>query len=278
MTKSVGFQFNKQPAPKVSHSRDINFALLITLFLISALILPAEAAQHPIIEKIILQSKSCQPNYYFSPEEIESKQRHLAYLDKTAELLQLKNADRWYLESERLNLIPVNRCIIRGNKEYIKPENQNILKVLNVNTIVNTDFMAHNIVAGKTYGFKYTFVPINPAAYPKGESIISIMNAFNAIAQATPNERVYISCFHGKHRTSLLAAMYQFLGEYAIDPDRACDYATTQNDKAWEQAVLIANLGVLTYNVPNTYKHFYADFTKSVCEEKSDKFFQKLGA
>lgn len=251
------------------------FAVCLLLFF-PLIKLPAQATQHPLIEKLIIQSRTCQPNYYFSSEQIESKLRHLTYLDKIAELLETKNADQWYLQSERLNLIPVNKCVVRGNKEFFKPENQDLLKALKVNNLVNMDFVAHNIVKGKTYGFKYTFAPINPAAYPKRESAIAIMNVLNILSFASPDGRIYISCFYGKHRSSLLSAIYQFIGEYAINPKQACERANTERDQGWNQGVAIANLGVLTYNMPTAYKRFYRNLTDSICKENSAEFLQKL--
>ncbi|MDJ0625972.1 MAG: hypothetical protein QNJ31_06370 [Candidatus Caenarcaniphilales bacterium] len=251
--------------------------IFFLLFAVTLLFnLPSVAKQHSTIQKIIEQSKYCQPNFYFSKEDIESSDKNLRFLDKTALLLNYKKADYWYFHSKEMNLIPLNLCALRGNKKYYKDENKRFLRELRISTIINLDFLAHTKVKGKTIGFKYLFTPITPSAYPTGESIKLLLHALTALSEATPEERVYISCFSGKHRTSLLSAMYQFLGEYSNHLIDACNNAANDKDKGYLQAELIANQGILTYNMPSKYKEFYEDFTKAVCEEKSEEFFQNL--
>ncbi|MDX1919459.1 MAG: hypothetical protein SFU25_01850 [Candidatus Caenarcaniphilales bacterium] len=243
------------------------------------MVTPVEAYQHPTVLKIIKNADKCLPNIYFTKEELISKERDLRFLDSLPHLLEVQKKgdyERWYGEMKDMSLVPLNRCVVRGNKNYFKDENKPFLKVLNVQSIVNLDFIAHTKVQGKTIGFNYVFVPMNPSFYPRGESMISFLHALTALSQATPESRIYLSCFHGKHRSSLLSAVHQFLLEYARFPEEACKNAAGDNDPAFIQAVELANEGILTYNMPKSYKDFYADFTKAVCKEKSGEFLDQL--
>jgi hypothetical protein len=237
---------------------------------------PCFSAQHEIVQKLIEHSKQCYPLYYFTPEQIASKDKQEIFLLGLVDSAALKEPHAWEKEVKDLNLLPVNKCVYRGNKNYYKEKNKVLLSALEVKQIINTDFVAHTLVDGKTFGYKYTFVPIYPNGYPKGESIVSLLNAFNNILQATPQQRVYISCFDGKHRSSLISSILQFIGEYAANPAQACLGPGTENDKGFVEAKALADQGLFTYNMPAGYKQFYLDFTQSVCNNDSEKFLNGL--
>lgn len=253
------------------------FLIFAAFFVLQSLSLQASYGyQHPTILKIIEQSKKCSPNIYFTQEELSSKERDLRFLDSLPFVMPKQDYERWYGEMKDLTLIPLNKCVVRGNKNYFKDENKPFLKALKVESIVNLDFMAHTKVQGKTIGFNYVFVPMNPSFYPKGESMISFLHALSALAQASPENKIYLSCYYAKHRTSLLSAVYQFLIEYGTFPEEACKNASTENDAALKQSLHLANEGMLTYNMPKSYKDFYLHFTQAVCKEKSGEFLDQL--
>ena len=239
------------------------FVILICIFCFS---FKAVAKQSEMIEKLILSSKNCYPNYYFSENEIKKKVYQATYTDF--------GAIGFLKESQNLYLIPVNQCVMRGNKNYYKTENQQFLKTIKVKTIINTDFLAKSLVEGKLFGFNYLFTPIYPVSYLKGESVISLSNIFNNLSLMNKDERVYISCLDGKHKSSLISALIQFITEYANFPTKVC--TKTNQALIWEQAELFANTKFGNYKMSSQYKKFYYDFCESVCKQKSEEFLSKL--
>ncbi len=236
---------------------------------------PSQAGQHPSIQKIIEKSKLCEPNYYFSPIEINSLDKHYSFFAKTLELLPKNNIQNWSGEAKDLNLIPVNQCVLRSNKNFSKPQNEEFLKALNVKTIVNTDNLSNVINQGKTHTI-YVFVPISAAGYPKGLSVKSLLLALDYLAEASPNKRVLLSCLYGKYQSGLVSAIYKLLGEYNKDSITTCAALGTKNDLGFVEMNAIGNNGLLTYDMPGSFKKFYLDFGKALCDKKTDKFFEKL--
>jgi hypothetical protein len=253
---------------------------LLSLFLallIQVSLLPINAAQHPIVQKIISQYPSCKADYFFSDLEINSKSHNVIY-QKQLQILakDIKHKRPQPLRASQvkeLNLIPVNDCILRGNRNYVTVENQKLLNDMSVKTTITTDALVD-----KKYGnlvkLDYKFFPITPKKYPAGQSLTSIMQALDLMAEAKPNQKCYISCYFGKHRTGLIVGLYQFLRMYAAEPHETCAKLATSLDKVYMQMNSIASLGALTYDMPPSYMKFYKDFGQSVCNERSKEFVE----
>ena len=249
--------------------------LLFCFLLIFVLGFPAWSNQNEAIIKIINSAKNCQANIYFSKTEINSKDRSYAYY---AEI------QRWFapniidglIETQNLNLIPINNCVLRGNKNYTQEANLVWLKKLQVNTIMSTDYLSNTINAGKT-NLNYVFLPLTASGYQKKqESIQSLLLAFEYLAKAMPSQKLYINCFSGKYQSNLLTALYQFLLEYALKPKQTCTNLGTKQDLSFQQMLNMGNQGLLSYNLPHGFKKFYFEFGLAVCEERSEEFLQKL--
>ncbi len=225
-----------------------------------------EAKQNETINKLIISSKSCYPNYYFLPQEIKNKVYQATYTDF--------GVSGFLKESQNLYLIPVNQCVMRGNKNYYKTENQKFLQSLKIKTIINTDFLAHSLVEGKLFGFNYLFTPIYPVAYLKGESVISLANILNNLVLVNKENKAYISCLDGRHKSSLIAALIQFMTEYSNSPTLACKKST--EDLIWQQSELFANTKFKSYKISHQYEKFYYNFCEAICKQQSEEFLSGL--
>jgi hypothetical protein len=246
--------------------------LMLLIFLLS---LPSYAAQHLVVAKIIEQS-NCGTDHYFSGEQIHAKNWSEIFsndLNKMLEGVELKPEIVKAKQVKDLNLIPVNDCVLRGNRNYCQSNNEALLKSFKVSRAITMDETVHKKYASKT-SLNYAYLPVIPKKYPKGQSVQSILQALNYLSEASPENKVYISCFFGKHRTGLIVGMYQFLRNYGADPLQSCKTASTNRDKAFIQMNTIAAVGVLTYDMPPGYLKFYRDFTKAVCKGQTKEFFE----
>ncbi len=248
------------------------FLLLVLSFKCSV----GHASQHPVVVSIIKQFPKCGPDYFYSNSEIKSNE---VFNEGLQTLAKSK-----YLKSERLirvnqvkslNLFPVNECVLRGNRQYFKPEYSELLADFEIDTAITMDATVNkkNQKAGRT---NYIYSPIIPKTYPKGESVSSILTVLNHLSKASPEQKVFISCYFGKHRTGLIVGLYQFLRNYAKDPVDTCLNAYSAKDKSYEQMKAIAAVGRLTYDMPVGYLEFYRDFAESVCQNRSNEFLQNL--
>jgi hypothetical protein len=232
------------------------------------------AEQHSAVQRIIDSYKVCQPNYYFSRQEIKLNGRYYAFYEQLVKMLEPGQKRDFVGQIKDLYLVPINNCALKGNKNYSKLLNSELLKDFKVLTIVNTDFIAHSFNEGKNK-FKYIFAPIEPGTYPNFESRKSIMLALDTLSRATPNERVFLGCLNGRYQSGLVAAMYQFAMHYAQTPELACTKLGTSQDLGYVEMNAIGNQGHLSYDMPQSYKKFYTGFAQSVCDGESAEFFQK---
>ena len=98
---------------------------ILIVFSFCGLNSPIRAKQHKIIDQIRGQYYKCGSDCFFSLGQIQSKNRSKFYKDEILELLP--NAPNNFIRAElieNLNLIPVNNCVLRGNRHYYLPENQ----------------------------------------------------------------------------------------------------------------------------------------------------------
>ena len=238
------------------------------------------AEQSKIIENIIQKKNTCTPNYFFSQEEVNGKNSNLTYREKIEKLANKnkKNKSKNLSFTSDFEIIPVNLCVLRSNRKFNTPTNEMTLKKeLNTSFIINTDLLVNKAIeADKTQQehIEYVYLPMNAFGYLKGQSLNSFRTALKYLSEATPDKRVLITCFFGKHRTGLLAASYQFVLEYANNPEEACKNLGTEKDKAFTLMNNIADKGVLTYNMPAEMKSFYTEFGKSVCNKTSSEFLK----
>jgi hypothetical protein len=258
------------------------YSFIFNLFLFSALSLsfasaiPVLSKQDPLIDQIVRSmsqnNTGCQPNYYFSVDEIQSKDGKYAYYEVLQRMLNPQQAASkdWFSSQKDLNLMPVNACIVRGNKDFSRKKNAEFLHSLAVSKIVNLDYVSDSLNRGKT-SFQYTFLPINPNAYPKDDNIRSIKLALEQMQSATPESRLYISDLTGKYQVGLVVALYQFLGDYSLDAVDTCDSIGKDRDKPYQQMNAIGNKGLLNYDFPDNFRKFYLDFAHSVCNHETDK-------
>jgi hypothetical protein len=246
----------------------------IFLILILALSMPAWSEQDSLVDKIIRQKIICSSDCLFSARQIKSPQSSRIYKQKIFDLMP---ASTDFLREELvkdLNLIPVNECVLRGNRNYALAEGSTLLDKLKVENIVTMDSWVKKIHKLKDVPHELIYLPVEQKQYPVGESMASIIKALGYLAEATPYERVYISCFFGKHRTGLVVGLYQFVRHYADNPQAACAQIGTREDETFLQMNTIANLGLLTYDMPVSYMQFYRNFAKSICEQKSKEFIE----
>jgi|GEM_PF-2570025 len=244
--------------------------------------------QIAVLSKIKEQTKKCSPSYLFSREEISSKDKYFYFSYKLNQLLELAEKSNYQVEasfSKELNLIPVNNCVLRGNRNFKKLNNLKILREnFRVSRLINSDKIVNNFL-NQDSGFQdklnqnpildYQYFDLSSTKYPTREQKTLIKEILDLLAQATPNQKVYLSCFFGKHRTGLLSGIYQFLFEYSLDSKNSCDKASFEKDKIYLQMNQIANLGFFTYDMPFPLKKFYLDFKKAVCQNKSKEFINK---
>ncbi len=246
----------------------------LILFIFMFMALGVKAEQHKIIKEIIANANSCVPLYYFSKSQINSKTNYKFYSEALKDFTKNKN---FYLTKDS-NLMPVSNCILRANRNYYKN-----IKTLNENfrvtTVINTDLLIKNLVENKVQKkstINELYFPMSSSEYPKVQSAKSFIEILKSLSQATPQNRAIITCFFGKHRTGLISASYQFLLEYAQNKEKACKEIATEKDKAYQQMLNIAKIGLLIYDMPDSFKEFYKDFAKSVCEENSKEFLNSL--
>lgn len=249
--------------------------ILLVFLLFLSFGLKASAKQNAVILKILDSAQNCTPNIYFSETEINSKDRFYAYYVELQKLFPNEILEG-LAQSKDLNLMPINRCVLKGNKNYPKELNLSWLKKLQVKSIISTDYLSNTLNSGKN-SLNYVFLPIHASGYQKKqESIQSLLLAFEYLAKASPTQKVYINCFSGKYQSGLVVALYQFLQEYAFSSQETCQNLATKQDLAFNQMLNVANQGLFSYNLPNGFKKFYVDFGKAVCEEQSEEFLQKL--
>jgi protein tyrosine/serine phosphatase len=251
------------------------FLLFYTLCFQLFLPLISRANQNTIIQKIIKNSNNCSADYIFSSSQINSSNSFNIYISELNKNLKNSNIVKASLAKD-LNLIPVNSCILRGNRNFTSMEAQKLFESLSITSIINTDSLTNKLIDNKNNKIKYIYLPVSSSKYPKGVGGKSIMKALNILAEASPQQKVYISCFFGKHRTGLVVALYQFTRLYAQDKQMACSQIGNSKDKIFVQMNSIAALGTLTYDMPKEFQDFYKDFAKSVCQERSDKFLESL--
>ncbi|MDX1918497.1 MAG: hypothetical protein SFT81_05090 [Candidatus Caenarcaniphilales bacterium] len=241
---------------------------LMMIFLISQ----AKSEQHEIVERIRAQYKQCAKIYLYEPKVIESRDGYKLFAADLIKLEPQASPERLSSLARATSSIPVNNCVLRGNRHFL--EHQNFLKELKVNTVVNTDSLVNASSYGK-HRLNYLYYPMDAIAYPRGESKKSLLKALYTLSEATPERKTYIGCFFGKHRTSLVVGIYQFLQIYAQDSKMICQNYGTSLDPAFIQMKEIAGKGLLTYDLPKAFENFYRDFAKSVCEESSKEFLDK---
>jgi len=235
----------------------------------------SRASQNTAIQKIIQNSNNCLTDYIFSSSQINSSNSFGIYASEFNKSLKKPNIIKANLAKD-LNLIPVNSCVLRGNRNFTSSKAQKLFESLSIKSIINTDSLTNKLVDNKNNKVKYIYLPVSSSKYPKGVGGKSIMKALNILAEASPQQKVYISCFFGKHRTGLVVALYQFTRLYAQNKQIACSQIGNSKDKIFVQMNSVAALGTLTYDMPKEFQDFYKDFAKSVCEERSDKFFESL--
>jgi hypothetical protein len=243
----------------------------ISFLFIFILFLPAHSEQLGVVKSYLLHKNECSPEFFFvnSKENtdllIEEK---LKVLSKKKDLISSKNI-------KNLNLIPVDNCVLRGNRNFTAPQEAGLLRDLNVDNIINTDFLSHQINKDNVRT-KYSYLPLTASAYPKGQDAKNIIVALEKLANGSPSQKVYLSCFFGKHRTGLLVGLYQFLRLYSQNPKETCTNLGKDSDAAYSQMLKIASQGKFTYDMPKNFIKFYKDFGRSVCDNSSAEFVASL--
>lgn len=250
-----------------------NWILAVFIFFLFSQLVHAE--QHKIIDKIRDQAEECGSDYFFSAGQINSKSRFKFYKEEIIELLPNGSQVKADL-IKSLNLIPVNSCILRGNRNYYIPKGKELLEELQVKNIITMDSIVNRRHCKRNSEHELIYLPVSQKKYPDSESLSSIIEALDYLSEATPEEKTYVSCFFGKHRTGLVVGLYQFLRNYIAAPSETCSQAATLEDEAFLQMNAIANLGILTYDMPSNYLKFYKDFALSVCQEQSQEFLENL--
>lgn len=245
------------------------------IFQVFLIAFPSQAAQNTIIEKMIKSSNNCSPDYIFSNSQINSLNSFDIYTKEFNKNQKSQKIIKASLAKD-LNLIPVNSCVLRGNKNFTSLEGQKLFETLSVKSIINTDSLTNRLINYKSNKVKYIYLPVSSSKYPKGAGAKSIMTALNILADSSEEKKVYISCFFGKHRTGLIVALYQFTRLYAQNKQLACSQVANSKDKIFRQMNSIAALGTLTYDMPKEFQDFYKDFANSVCKEQSEEFIKSL--
>ena len=254
------------------------YLLIFKVFLFSS---PVKSSQLSLLQKIEEQNQSCQPAYFFSSKELSSKQRYSYFNEKLQQIVD-KNSKVGPSFNQSLNLIPVNRCILRGNRNFKGASQVETLQAyLKVKLLINTDSIVNQLVQRDNYFQKklkedpqleYKYFPLSSNRYPSKEEKILIVKVLELLSEARQSKRIYLSCFFGKHRTGLISGLYQFLSAYSLNPSVTCSKLGTQEDEIYSQMNKIADLGFFTYKMPLALQEFYSDFAKAVCEKKSQEF------
>jgi len=247
----------------------VNIILLFLLFLFSTKV---NAKQDEIVLKLIQKKSSCSPDYFFTNKEINSSQSFNIY---TKAFLKSQKKVKYISPelAQNLNLIPVNNCIFRGNRNFVSAEAQKLFTDLQITQIITTDSLTNKLSSNNK---KYIYLPIENSKYPNRKSLKSIVKSLEILANASEEQKVYISCFFGKHRTGLVIGLYQFIRNYAQNKELTCSQVGTKRDKSFLQMNNIASLGILTYDMPEKYREFYLNFANSVCKEKSQEFIESF--
>lgn len=239
---------------------------LLCLFLCLKLCMATHAKQHPVIAQIANQTE-CGTNFYLSWSEINSDSKS-QYIQKQFRAAGI-NTTQNLIGS--LNLLPVNRCVLRGNRRFGETERLKELERMGVKTFIR--FTQSSAKKNEMKNLVFWELPISGSGYPKGASKQAILKALEQLAKAEPSQRVYLSCFFGKHRTGLIAALYQFTRDYALSPVKTCIQKATPQDRAFRQMNSIAALDFYTYDMPYDFRRFYKEYTEAVCKESSQEFF-----
>ncbi len=242
------------------------------LFLVPTLSTRAE--QHSSINKILQNLPQCGPVVYFSPYEINSRSKYYAYYAELEKIFPTNQKTYGMAEAKDLNLIPLDKCILKGNKNFSKLNNAEFLKKIEIKTLINTDYISHNFNGGNSTYFTYVFLPISQSGIQNRETLKSIKLALDYLSTAKPTDKIYLGCLYGKYQSSLLAATYQFLHEYSKNKETACKQVGGDNDKAFIQMTATGDEGLLSHNTPNGLKKIYLGLAKAICEEKSAEFLQ----
>jgi len=229
--------------------------------------------QHPVVKAILQNKKSCGENYFFSQAEIESSQSQKFFRHKLKDLAPGNKSSSISNLTEDFVVLPVDRCVLRGNRNFRKNEKV-LISNFKVKTIVNPDFLVHRAVnkQKKSQIENYIYTPMSPTQYPHTEGRHSFTEALKHLSTSSPRERAMVLCFFGKHRTGMIIGAYQFLGEYAASAQKACQNVGTLKDKAYLQMNLLGDSGLFTYNLPSAFREFYVDFANSVCQDNSFEF------
>lgn len=248
------------------------FLSTVVVFIVMLFVIPCSAEQHPSVQRILLSVKKCLPNQFFSSEQINSKDSGKETYTKALE--RITSDGKPFTLTRDYFLLPVNKCVLRGSRDFELNEDV-LVNSFNVKTIINTDFLVNNLKK-KPQDINYVYLAMSASQYPRKSSLTSLLKALDYLSTATPNGRVIISCFFGRHRTGLIAGIYQFLGEYAKDSKATCKNLGGKNDLVYNQMLNLGKGSGLIYDMPQDFKKFYVDFGKSVCEEKSKEFIEKL--
>jgi hypothetical protein len=242
------------------------FQLLLILIFCILNSLTVGAKQHPAVLNVLEQCSKCGINQVLSPNEFNlTKRQNL--------ISELNYADLSAISAsfiEDTNLFPVDNCVLRGNKKFYKGQNLHFAKKLKTQTLIRTDAVSY--AEKSKYRIDQLDIPLNGLKAPNASKLKYLVKALDQIAEATPEKRVYVSCFFGKHRSGLVVGMYQFLREYKKDPISICTNIGSSQDKVYVLMNAIAAKGTLTYDMPSDFRQFYKDFAKSVCTEESDDF------
>ena len=247
----------------------IRFALILICLLIPTMI---QAKQHRVVEQLINNSRQCIPNYIFGEKQIQDQERQKAFLAAVKKLNPDSKLQRGY-DYKNFFLIPVNNCVLRANRYYADHLNS-LNKTYNIKRIINFDLLVDKSIHKKHKDIEYLYMRINSSQYPKAESLRSLITTLDYLSEATPEERVLLTCFFGKHRTGLISAIYQFLLEYSLSPEQACNQISFDEDPIYLMMNQLAEHGFFVHRMPAEFKEFYIDFSRAVCNGISYEFLE----
>ncbi len=239
--------------------RKIQIWFFVSLFLL----LPLQAKQSLVLEKIAAQVERCGPNYFFETANPSSD----SIFKMSGGTFRLSEA-----KAKQLNLFPVNNCVLRGNRLFYQEANARIADRLNIYTLLRLGALHYS--THKFFGMKVISLPMKVYRKVDVHEMQTLAQALDVLASAKPDSRVLVSCYYGKHRTGLLVAMYQFAYEYVQDSQAVCKNYSAQNDRIYLQMNRIAEAGLLTYDQPDKFRVLYLSFRKALCEGNSEEFFK----